>query len=1248
MRIHILLNALIHGDAVSTHCLLLRSLAAKSGIEAFLYASCGDQQIAGAITPLNELTTNASRNDILFHQLFNATDLMPYVEEFPGRRILMYHNITPPEWFTAGSEVRDSCEKGLELTRSLVSLYDYAVGMSEFSRASLQAMGYSRTGVFPLLVDIAASRAREADRIVLGSPRIVPNLLVVGRVAPNKCIEDTLRLQALCSRAGKRFTFTIVGDDRQHPDYVGRLRTIARDLGLREGSDFAFAGKVSSNELAAHFLRASVYISMSEHEGFCAPLIEAMAYDVPVFAYEAAAVSETLGGAGVGFKDKKNFEDVIPALFDVIEKPAAMSGIIARQRARLKDFSEEEQRGRVLELIGRVTTHAVPERSNAKRPTISVVINTYNRAPQLRRCLKSLSMQRYRDFEVVIVNGPSTDDTASVLTDHKSCTRIVQTETRKLSVSRNLGINASRGELVAFIDDDAVATPDWLSTLVRCFDDERVGGAGGLVYRMTGREIEFRNGVIDVRGVVNWDRPTPGRYFSPKDRLLNTVSGNNCIFRREALIAVGGFDERIEYYHDEADVAMRLHASNWRVVHCPGAVVYHESAASLNRRSAYHLNWFAIFKNTLYCPLKNSPNRFSLAPRIVVWLWARRAFGMLVWMTSGKISLLDLIKMEYQAVRGTFVGLVRGLWPRPRYLSEMTPAAGSILHFADGHSNLSLSVCLLTQSLPEKSPGGIATYTTALARALVRAGCEVHVLSGDASKVDEYRDGIWYHPVTPEPLTDVQRIPADFRVCRKNLAYANGARAKLNDLIARWNIDIVESPSWDAEGVLCALEHRLPVVVRVHTPLFKVMETQQWKSTPDLETCCELEGLLIHKASAVSGSTKAILSLVDERYQLTTEQTVRIPLGIEIADVKPREGISRTTRILFVGRLEERKGIHVLLRAIPIVLASRDNVVFEIVGSAGSDPTINLALQDWRTGSRKHDSRVRVHGELCSEEVDQLFDECDFFVGPSLFESFGLVFVEAMSHGKPVIGTNAGGIPELVRDGITGLLVPPGDAEALTDAILKLVDDPQLCRKMGTAALRDCAERFSDEVMAERTLAFYSDVVSGWKAANPSTWSATAIEMHRTPGVSLAWADWANRPTAFAEAGRARTIVYGPYITLEPGDYRAAFSISIESAGPPDTPLLTIDVFSNSLQFVRSKTLTMVDFPAGPGTVGEIYFRVPAERATDYEFRVATAGVVPVHVGNVRVLRLPIRTARLSANYNEVPSASSLVNEVFA
>jgi hypothetical protein len=124
MRIHILLNALIHGDAVSTHCLLLRSLAAKSGIEAFLYASCGDQQIAGAITPLNELTTNASRNEILFHQLFNATDLMPYVEEFPGRRILMYHNITPPEWFTAGSEVRDSCEKGLELTHSLVSLYE--------------------------------------------------------------------------------------------------------------------------------------------------------------------------------------------------------------------------------------------------------------------------------------------------------------------------------------------------------------------------------------------------------------------------------------------------------------------------------------------------------------------------------------------------------------------------------------------------------------------------------------------------------------------------------------------------------------------------------------------------------------------------------------------------------------------------------------------------------------------------------------------------------------------------------------------------------------------------------------------------------------------------------------------------------------------------------------------------------------------------------------------------------------------
>src|SRR5207248_4355260 len=129
------------------------------------------------------------------------------------------------------------------------------------------------------------------------------------------------------------------------------------------------------------------------------------------------------------------------------------------------------------------------------------------------------------------------------------------------------GIARTCGELVAFVDDDAICHRKWLEELIQVFDNEEVGAAGGLVYRMNGSDIEFRNGIIDRCGVVRWNQPEPGLHWDWEDGYLNTVSGNNCIFRRSALTAIGGFDEAIEYYHDEVDVVMRLRDAGFRTVH---------------------------------------------------------------------------------------------------------------------------------------------------------------------------------------------------------------------------------------------------------------------------------------------------------------------------------------------------------------------------------------------------------------------------------------------------------------------------------------------------------------------------------------------------------------------------------------------------------------------------------------------------------------------------------------------------------
>jgi len=163
MKIHVLTNALDYGDAVSTHCVLLKTRAQELGFEANLYAQFSEDRVREHVTALDQLAYNAGAEDLLLHQLFNDTALIPYVEAFPGRRLMMYHNITPPEYFSNGSPVYRSCADGLRLMRSLTGLYHEAFAMSEFSRRDLEAMGYIRTGVFPLFLDLDRLRSLTPD-----------------------------------------------------------------------------------------------------------------------------------------------------------------------------------------------------------------------------------------------------------------------------------------------------------------------------------------------------------------------------------------------------------------------------------------------------------------------------------------------------------------------------------------------------------------------------------------------------------------------------------------------------------------------------------------------------------------------------------------------------------------------------------------------------------------------------------------------------------------------------------------------------------------------------------------------------------------------------------------------------------------------------------------------------------------------------------------------------------------------------
>jgi glycosyltransferase involved in cell wall biosynthesis len=255
--------------------------------------------------------------------------------------VLQYHNVTPAGYFAPYDPAlfRLAVLARRELA-TLAGRTDMALGVSEFNRRELEELGFARTGVLPLAVDL--------ERLTHAAPRPAlertldddfVNVLFVGRIAPNKKIEDHIKLAEHYKRyVDAYYRFIFVGKYDAVPRYYATIRALMSEYQLLH-ERFLFTGPVPDEDLAVYYRRSAVYISLSEHEGFCAPLLEAMATDVPVLAYAAAAVPETLGGAGVQFGEK-DLEYAAELLGALIFDDALRQAVIAGQRRRLADFGD--------------------------------------------------------------------------------------------------------------------------------------------------------------------------------------------------------------------------------------------------------------------------------------------------------------------------------------------------------------------------------------------------------------------------------------------------------------------------------------------------------------------------------------------------------------------------------------------------------------------------------------------------------------------------------------------------------------------------------------------------------------------------------------------------------------------------------------------------------------------------------------------------------------------------------------------
>ncbi len=389
--------------------------------------------------------------------------------------------------------------------------------------------------------------------------------------------------------------------------------------------------------------------------------------------------------------------------------------------------------------------------------------------------------------------------------------------------------------------------------------------------------------------------------------------------------------------------------------------------------------------------------------------------------------------------------------------------------------NSVLRVGLYSPNYPGVSgDGGIGTYTRALAESLVRSGHTVCVLTTGAVTQRSYA---------------AEAVPVDI-IGRSHMGLfdrmAPGVRASwlvgqaALHLTKEFKLDLFEFPNWEGLGIWYAARRHIPMVVRLSTSL---AETQQIDSLPitwQLRSEMAREKIHANLADALVTHSYAHRVTMASELGVDANRIKVIPLGVP---VYPQFTRGRKTEahqtVVFLGRLERRKGALDLLNAIPLVLRQAPNTRFVLIGTDRPHCPGGRTHRQYLENEfpRSVQQNVVLAGALGDEEVTRYLQTADLFVAPSLYESFGLIFLEAMRWGTPVVGTRVGGIPEIVCDGESGVLVSPGNHHELASAISELLLDEQRRLTLGEKGRKRVESHFSVQLMAARTVEFYVGVL---------------------------------------------------------------------------------------------------------------------------------------------------------------------------
>ncbi|MCC6221582.1 MAG: glycosyltransferase family 4 protein [Deltaproteobacteria bacterium] len=344
-QIYQLVHTLNYGDAISGETLAIKSLLNKMGIRNEIYSLHAHEKVIQHRKPWTALREDYNKAlgtgeeviAILHYSIASLFDEV-FMDLSRALRVVIYHNLTPPRWFhNYNARVERDLIAAQEKLGNLLAQADVLLADSEFNRQELLSVQDREVEVLPLLLDLdkwqVEANAGIARAIKSSAGK---NILHVGRIAPNKCIEDIIKaFYFYHHKIEPNSRLWLVGIDIDTEIYSLELRRLVAKLQLKEVVNFV--GSVADSELRAFYENCDLYLCMSEHEGFCLPLLESMYFGLPVIAFDSCAIGATLEDGGI-LLERKDPAAVAELMNILLTDSQLRAKVIEGGKGRAKDF----------------------------------------------------------------------------------------------------------------------------------------------------------------------------------------------------------------------------------------------------------------------------------------------------------------------------------------------------------------------------------------------------------------------------------------------------------------------------------------------------------------------------------------------------------------------------------------------------------------------------------------------------------------------------------------------------------------------------------------------------------------------------------------------------------------------------------------------------------------------------------------------------------------------------------------------